>query len=137
MDLQKISKLCSVFKFCAINTVKIGQTMESAGDTIITYFNENMASAKDPLANKIIQQINNSGFGDVEVTSLSINPFINEKKQFGVEGLLNGKPNNILSSFCFNALPKADIQQKINTGKIIFSKVPTENKYVGWIKLGK
>jgi len=135
MDTYQLS---SIFKLAATNFVKSAQeTVESAGDTIVSFFNDHMSGSKEPVYNEIMKKINEGALGDTEVSSVSVNPFINDKKAFGVTVLINGVQNAALSKVAFDILSKQGIQNQINAGKIIFSKRPDQNMYSGWVKVGK
>jgi hypothetical protein len=135
MDTYQLSY---IFKLAATNFVKSAQeTVESAGDTIVSFFNDHMSGSKGSVYNEIMKKINEGVLGDAEVSSVSVNPFINDKKVFGVIVLINGVQNGTLSKVAFDILSKQGIQNQINAGKIIFSKIPDQNMYSGWVKAGK
>jgi hypothetical protein len=134
MDTYKLS---SIFKIAATNFAKTAQETESAGDTIVSFFNDHMSGSKTPVYNEVMKKINDGILGEQDLSSLSIDPFINDKKAFGVQALVNGAVNAALSKVCFDILSKSGIQGQINSGKIIFSKNPEQNRYSGWVKAGK
>lgn len=108
---------------------KVAQTMESAGDTLVTYFSDNMNPARKALGAEVSKKISAGELGE-NVSSVSVQPFINAQKKFGVDAQVNGVNNPNLSGFCMKYLGNQGIQAKIDSGSIILSKEPAKNKFV-------